>query len=90
MSNSMKGKYPGYPNIYNWYHPYLQGLYRERLAKIMFADESESETINPHIRYVCVYNPANPYLLFLVFILLIMSFNPPYQMIAYAVTDEAD
>lgn len=72
MSNLRMKEYPGYHG---------------KLSQILTSGEMEPETKNSHIRYVYVYNSINPYLLFLIFILLIMSFNPPYQVIAYEVMD---
>lgn len=63
---------------------YLEQIYRERLSKLAPPEDApEVETDNSNIRFIYVYNPNNPYLMFLVFILLMMSFNPPYQVVAY-------
>ena len=77
--------YPGYPNIHYLRYKYLENFFRERFPemKTPSSGAGEPEALNTNIRYIYVYNPNNPYLMFLVFILLIMSFRPPYQVIAY-------
>jgi hypothetical protein len=87
MSNLRIGEYPGYSNILDRRYRYLYKINHDKLSQILASDEMEPETKNSHIRYVCVYNPTNPYLMFLIFILLIMSFSPPYQVIAYEMMD---
>lgn len=39
-------------------------------------------TADDGLKYVC-WVWVNPYLLFLILILLILSFNPPFQVVAY-------
>lgn len=61
---------------------------RHRFPQIEYAPAIEPETGQFDRRYVYIYT-VNPYLLFLIFILLIMSFDPSYQVIAYRMLDES-
>lgn len=85
------------PTSQSWPGIRIKQVPRNRLPQIEDVPvmESETERLDSRrldsrrldSRYIYIYT-INPYLLFLIFILLIMSFNPSYQVIVYRMLAE--